>query len=148
MTTTFTPKSFTYRTTLDHVLGRTGVALCEGKPELRVASPPEFKGESGIWTPEDLFVSAIEVCLMLTFAGIAEKRSLRFARYESSAEGFLEWDKTSYRFTRVVVKPRITVGDAQSVPLAREVIERAHQTCLVANSVTSEVAVEPEVIAS
>ena len=148
MSTTLTPKSFTYRTSLDHVFGRTGVALCEGKPELRVASPPEFKGEPGIWTPEDLFVSAIEVCLMLTFAGIAEKRGLRFARYESSAEGFLEWGEISYRFTRVVVKPRITVGDAQSVALAREVIERAHQTCLVANSVTSEVAVEPEVIAS
>jgi organic hydroperoxide reductase OsmC/OhrA len=148
MSTTFTAKSFTYRTSLDHVLGRTGVALSEGKPELRVASPPEFKGQRGFWTPEDLFVSAIEVCLMLTFTGIAEKRGLRFVRYESSAEGLLEWDKASYRFTRVVVKPRITVGDAQSVPLAREVIERAHQTCLVANSVKSEVVVEPEVFTS
>ena len=140
------PKSFTYRTSLDNVIGRTGLAHSGGKPELRVASPPEFKGPEGIWTPEDLFVSAIEVCLMLTFVGIAEKRGLSFQRYESSAEGLLEWRETSYRFSRVVVRPRITVGSESSIATAREVIERAHKTCLVANSVSANVIVEPDVV--
>ena len=91
MPTIAVPKSFTYHTTLDNVIGRTGVAHSDIKPELRVVAPPEFKGEPGLWTPEDLFVVSVESCLMLTFAGIAEKRGLRVLRYESSAEGLLEW---------------------------------------------------------
>jgi organic hydroperoxide reductase OsmC/OhrA len=138
-------KSFTYRTTLDRVAGRTAVSHSEGKPALPVASPPEFRGQAGMWTPEDLFVASIEVCLMLTFVGIAEKRGLHLASYESSAEGLLEWQPSSYRFTRVVIRPRIVVQNDHSLAAVREVIERAHETCLVANSVLCEVIVDPEI---
>jgi len=94
MTTTLNPprirpKSFTYHTNVGEVQGRTATLSSEGKPPLWVSSPPEFKGEAGHWTPEDFFVASIEVCLMLTFAGLSEKRGLKFASYESSAEGLL-----------------------------------------------------------
>ena len=148
MTTTLAPprirpKPFTYHTNLSDVKGRIATLSSEGKPPLTVSSPPEFKGEPGLWTPEDFFVAAIEVCLMLTFAGLAEKRGLAFVAYQSAAEGLLEWKEQSYQFTRVVVSPVITLVDEASIAAAREVIERAHATCLVANSVTSEVIVEP-----
>lgn len=137
------PKSFTYKTAVAEVEGRSASLKSEGKPALRVASPPEFKGTAGVWTPEDFFVAAIEVCLMLTFVGIAEKNGLKFANYESKAEGLLEWDQQSYRFTRVVVRPAITLFDDHSIAAAHETLERAHATCLVAKSVSCEVIVEP-----
>jgi organic hydroperoxide reductase OsmC/OhrA len=123
--------------------GRSASLLSDEKPVLRVTSQPEFGGGAGMWTPEDLFVASIEVCLMLTFVGIAAKRGLLFAKYESKAEGLLAWKAASYRFTRVVVSPSITLFDEQSMAAAREIIERAHATCLVANSVTCKVVVEP-----
>jgi organic hydroperoxide reductase OsmC/OhrA len=149
MTTTLAPprirpKSFIFRTNLSDVKGRRATLFSEGKPSLTVSSPPELKGEPGLWTPEDFFVAAIEVCLMLTFAGIAEKRGLAFVAYESAAEGLLEWKEQSYQFTRVVVSPIITLSDEASLAAAREIIERAHATCLVANSVNSEVIVEAQ----
>ncbi|MGH9144407.1 MAG: OsmC family protein [Vicinamibacterales bacterium] len=123
--------------------GRTATLSSEGKPPLWVSSPPEFKGEAGHWTPEDFFVASIEVCLMLTFVGLAEKRGLSFQSYESMAEGLLEWETPSYRFTRVEVAPVITLFDESSFALAREIVETAHRTCLVANSVRCQVIVEP-----
>ena len=63
-------KSFTYRTDLAWTSGRSGLLSAEGKPDLQVSSPPEFKGEPGRWTPEDLFVSAVNVCTMTTFAAL------------------------------------------------------------------------------
>jgi organic hydroperoxide reductase OsmC/OhrA len=137
------PKPFTYHTSVSAVKGRTATLLSEGKPPLTVSSPREFKGVPGLWTPEDFFVAAIEVCLMLTFVGLAEKRGLAFGTYESSAEGLLEWKEQSYRFTRVVVSPVITLFDEASRAAAGEIIERAHATCLVANSVSCEVVIEP-----
>jgi organic hydroperoxide reductase OsmC/OhrA len=137
------PKSFTYRTNTGEVRGRTATLCSVGKPSLWVSSPPEFKGETGHWTPEDFFVAAIEVCLMLTFVGLAEKLGLSFDSYESSAEGLLEWREQSYRFTRVTVSPVITLFDRQSFAAARDIIAKAHTTCLVANSVSCQVIVEP-----
>lgn len=138
-------KSFTYRTSLANVAGRAGELRAEGKPSLQVASPPEFKGVAGVWTPEDLFVGAVEICLMLTFAGVAEKADLHFASYASEAEGSLAWEESSYRFISVIVRPRIIVGDEASVAKARDVLDRAHRTCLVANSLRCEVLIEPTI---
>jgi len=140
-------KSFTYRTNLTNVAGRLGELHGEGKPSLPVTSPPEFKGQGGIWTPEDLFVAAVEVCLMLTFIGIAEKAALRVASYESDAEGSLAWDaeQSSYRFVSVTVRPRVVVYDETSMTKARDVLDRAHRTCLVANSLRCEVRLDPTV---
>jgi organic hydroperoxide reductase OsmC/OhrA len=139
------PKSFTYQTALDHVRGRSALLQSEGKPALVVNAPPEFKGEAGYWTPEDLLVASVEVCLMLTFVGFAEKSGVPFVSYTSTAEGLLEWVEESYRFTRVTVRPSIVVADAEGVAKVKKVLERAHQTCLVANSIRSSVIVEPTV---
>jgi organic hydroperoxide reductase OsmC/OhrA len=80
---------------------------------------------------------------MLTFVGIAAKRDFHFASYESSGEGILEWGPGSYRFTRVIVSPRITVPDEEAIDTARQILQRAHDTCLIANSITSAVIVKP-----
>lgn len=141
-----TPKSFRYRTALRRLEGRVGELTSDGKPSLRVAAPPEFHGQSGLWTPEDLFVAAVEVCLMLTFVGIAEKRGLSFASYESQAEGRLEWKQGSYRFVRVVISPTVAFFDEHSTAAGREVMERTHDTCLVARSLNCEVIVEPSFV--
>src|SRR5689334_3767024 len=143
MTVAITHKSFTYRTGIDDVAGRSATLHGDHKPPLRITSPPEFKGKTGLWTPEDFFVGAVESCLMLTFVGIAEKAGLRFASYASTAAGLLEWDETSYRFTRVIVRPRLVLEDESSVATARELMARAHQTCLIANSLRCAVEVEP-----
>ena len=58
-----------------------------GKPDLEVSSPPEFKGEAGIWTPEDLFVGALNACILMTFVAFATQKGLEFASYECRAEG-------------------------------------------------------------
>ena len=138
-------KSFTYRTSVVNVSGRAGELRSEGKPSLKVASPPEFKGHAGVWTPEDLFVASVEICLMLTFVGVAEKLGVRFASYESDAEGSLVWEQASYRFVTVTVRPRIVVHDDATLVSAHEALERAHRTCLVANSLRCEVLVEPAI---
>lgn len=40
-------------------------------PSLYVASPPEFGGPEGVWSPEHLFVASVAACMMTTFRAIA-----------------------------------------------------------------------------
>ena len=82
-------KVYTYRTTVRWTGRKTGVASSAGKPDVQVATPPEFKGHEGIWSPEDLYVASINVCVMTTFLAFAERAGLSFAGYESEAEGRL-----------------------------------------------------------
>lgn len=144
-TTAPRPKTFHFSTGLDWLSGRAALLRGEGKLEFRVAPPPEFRGEPNVWSPEHLFVAAIDTCLLMTFAGLSEKNGLQLVSYRSEAEGLLEWVEGSYRFTAVTVRPEITVRDEAAVARARDLLERAHATCLIANSLRTVVTVEPEI---
>jgi peroxiredoxin-like protein len=138
-------KTFTYRTTLEWVGGRAGVLESRDKLSFRVSSPPEFKGDPDVWTPEDLFVGAVNVCTMATFVAFAERGGLRLEAYTSEAEGTLEFVDGCYRVTRVTVRPRIVVLEAAAVEVAKQVLADAHEKCIISNSIRSTVVLEPTV---
>ncbi|HJT16130.1 MAG TPA: OsmC family protein [Thermoanaerobaculia bacterium] len=144
-TTPIQHKSFTFSTSTEWVGGKACTISALGKHTFRVSSPPEFRGERNVWTPEDLFVGAIETCLLMTFSSLVLKQELPVDAYYSEAAGLLEFAEGSYRFTRVVVKPTIIVENEKAVQPVLAAIKRAHRECLVANSLLTTVVVEPEI---
>ena len=56
------------------------------------ATPPEFRGHDGLWTPEMLFVAAVDGCIMTS---LMPERNLDLLSYESRAEGRLDLDQES-----------------------------------------------------
>lgn len=139
------PKSFTYRTSIEWLGGRNGRFTAPGRESLVISSPPEFKGEEGFWTPEDLFVGAIEMCLMLTFASYVDKYKLPLESYSSEAVGTLELADGKLRFTKVVIKAAVVITDAAVQQQTLDVLRKAEGDCLVANSITTKVVVEADI---
>ena len=115
-----------------------------GKPETEVSSPPEFKGKAGVWTPEDMFVASVNVCILLSFVNFAQHKNLGLASYESSAEGVLEYSEGAYRFTEITLHPHITLKSADEIEQARSILEDAHKTCLISNSILAKIKLFPD----
>jgi len=136
-------KTFTYHTNLTWLEKKSGTLSAEGKPSFRIASPPEFKGEAGVWTPEDLFVASVDICTMATFMAFAQRLQLPVVSYKSNAGGFLEFIDGGYRFTKVVLKPEIIVRTEEAVEQTHRTLDDAHDGCLIANSINAEVVIEP-----
>jgi len=138
-------KSFHYQTGIQWLQGRRGVVSASARPSIVVSSPPEFKGEPGLWTPEELLVSAINSCLLMTFLAYAQREELDLAAFDSGAEGLLEYSEGKYRITEVVLKPNLTMNSEEDVLLARDVLERAHRDCIISNSVRATVNMVPQI---
>ncbi len=136
-------KTFTYRTSLAWVGARAGVAASPGKPSFRVSSPPEFKGEDGVWTPEDLLIAAAESCMMTTFLAFASRAQVPLSSYASEAVGTLEFADGAYRVTRILLRPTIVVEDETALSRVEETLAAAHRACIVSNSIRTDVTVEP-----
>jgi peroxiredoxin-like protein len=132
-------KVYTYHTSVKWTEQRKGVISCAGKPDVQVATPPEFKGHEGIWSPEDLFVASANICLMTTFLAVAEKAGLAFSAYESAAEGRLELVEGKFQFTEITLKPTITLKAGADAAKAKELIEKAEANCLISNSMKARV---------
>ena len=103
-------KSFRYKAKTTWTSGRRGLLSAVEKPNTIVGSPPEFKGEPGVWTPEELLIGSVNTCIMLTFLSLAQARGLTPAAYESEAEGLLENVEGKFRITEVTVRPHNRQG--------------------------------------
>lgn len=138
-------ETFTYHTYLKWAGDRAGMLHSKGKPEFRVASPPEFKGEEGVWSPEDLFVASVNICTMTTFMAFAQHRNLPIECYNTHAEGLLEFVDGKYQFTKIILRPMINVQTSEAVEQARKTLKDAHKSCLISNSIKADVIIQPNI---
>ena len=134
-----------YYTVVKWVEQRKGVISCAGKPDIQVATPPEFKGHEGIWSPENLFVESANVCVVKTFLAVAERAGLAFTSYKSVAEGLLELVDGKFQFTAMTLKPTITLSVKADAAKAKELIEKAEANCLISNSMKASISLEPTI---
>ena len=125
---------------------RRGDLRVPGLPTLKVAAPPEFKGHEVVWSPEYLYVAAVNLCFMTTFLAIAEFSKLRFTSFTCNARGKLEKEEgRGYRITEIILKPKLVIGHERDAERATRVLEKAEKSCLISNSINTLVRLEPEV---
>jgi organic hydroperoxide reductase OsmC/OhrA len=137
-------KSFLYKNSLVWNSDRRGRTSAPGKPEMDVGSPIEFKGEPGIWSPEELLVGALNACLMLTFISLAQSKQVQFAAYESVAEGLLENVGGKYLITEVSVRPSVVLKSQADLEVARTIMAQVEDNCFISNSIKAEVKLAPQ----
>jgi organic hydroperoxide reductase OsmC/OhrA len=127
------------------------VAMGNG-PEMKFSAPPDAHGHAGVLTPEDAFVAAASSCVMLMFVWAAERFKLRLLSYECRTEGtkLIELDRTEI-FSRLHFRPVIHVASGTEAKDAvearvRRALAAAEKYSLVANSVKSEIVIDPEIV--
>ena len=118
-------------------------------PQMDFSAPPDAQGHPDVFTPEDAFVAAVNTCVMMMFIWAVERFKLNLLSYECRAEGtkLIELDRTEI-FTQVCLQPHVRVAADGADPAAveariRRALESAQKYSLVANSVKSEIVVEP-----
>jgi organic hydroperoxide reductase OsmC/OhrA len=141
----FEPVRHSYHTQIEWTNGKKGILSCNGKPDIKVACPPEFGGHADIWSPEDLFVGATEVCLLTTFLWLSGREELSLISYESRAHGILELGDTKPRFSTIKVNIKICISSDKDVKKVEKIFKKIKKSCLISNSINTEVIIEPEI---
>ena len=128
--------------------GKRGLASVPGVlPEFEVASPPEFGGPGGRWTPEHLFAGAATTCWLTTFLAYAERSRLEVAVVEAAGEAIVErGDDGRVSIPRIVLRPRVTVRSEEDRAKAMTMIRKAEENCLVGRAMRTIIELEPEVL--
>ncbi|EFV14925.1 OsmC family protein [Segniliparus rugosus] len=116
------------------------------KAELRLSSAPEYVGEADLLNPEQLLVTAASSCHMLSFLALANRKKIDVRAYEDDAFGEMPSDSKPVRITRITLRPVITVAPGTDHALVVELAHKAHDICFIANSINSEVVVEPKIV--
>jgi uncharacterized OsmC-like protein len=117
-----------------------------GLPPLTTATPPEFDGPGGRWSPETLLVAAVADCFLLTFRGIAKASSLPWFSVTVEVTGTLERPDRVSRFTRFDIRARLILEPDVSEARARRILMRAEETCLITRSMSGEAHLDIEIL--
>ena len=135
-----------YSTEVEWTGERHGNLCASVLPCLKVDAPPEFKGHSGVWTPEHLFIGSVNSCFITTFLAIAENSKLEFSDFDVKASGKLEKvEGHGFMMTEIVLRPKLTIRNVRDEERARRILEKAEKHCLISNSVKTRITLEPDI---
>jgi organic hydroperoxide reductase OsmC/OhrA len=144
-------KTAVYHTTVQWEGAHWGQLVMGNGPEMAFSAPPDAQGHPNVFTPEDAFVAAVNTCIMMMFIWAAERFKLDLQSYECRAEGtkLIELDRTEI-FTEVRLWPHICVAaNGQKAAVVenriRKGLQSAEKYSLVANSVKSNIVIEPTI---
>ncbi len=101
------------------------------------AAPAQFGGPGDKWSPETLLTAAVADCFILTFRAIARASKVSWTSLTCEVEGKLERKDGVTQFTEFVVNATLTVPEDTREERAQRLLEKAEESCLVTNSLTS-----------
>jgi organic hydroperoxide reductase OsmC/OhrA len=110
---------------------------------LPMSAAPSYRGDPSRANPEQLFVAALSACQALTYLVLAAKNQIAVVGYTDDAEGRLELVNGKIRMSHVTLRPHITLDVGVNEARARELVDKAHHNCFIANSVSATVDIAP-----
>jgi organic hydroperoxide reductase OsmC/OhrA len=113
---------------------------------LRLSGDPSFGGDATLLNPEQLVVLAAASCQLLSFLAVAARARIDVRRYEDEGEGTMPEDDPPARLTSIVLRPTIWVAAGPTEERVAHLVEVAHRECYVANSLRTDIRVEPTII--
>jgi len=126
--------------------GRDHVIRIDGKPPIDGSSDPTFRGDASRHNPEDMLVTALSTCHMLSYLHMATVAGVVVIAYRDAAEGTMITEGDGGRFVEVVLHPVVTITAASDPVKAEAAHEAAHHACFIANSVNFPVRCEPRIV--
>lgn len=113
-----------------------------GTPAKDPNEPPRFLD------PEEAFVGSLSSCHLLSFLAAAAKGGFHVSNYEDNAVGILDKNEQGrIAVTRVLLQPTVTFGGEKkpTIDELRQLHEKANRDCFIANSVKTQIIVEPRI---
>lgn len=125
--------------------GREHVISAAGKGPIEGSADRVFHGNAERWNPEELLLSALSQCHMLSYLHVAAGHGVVVVAYTDAASGVLETTGDGAgHFTSAMLRPRVTVAEPGMRELASSLHAEAASKCFIAASVNFAVGHEPE----
>ncbi|WP_375003727.1 OsmC family protein [Aeromicrobium sp. CTD01-1L150] len=128
--------------------GRDVLLQASGKPDLLGSADPTFRGARDRWNPEELLIAALAQCHLLSYLHSAVRHGVVVTDYVDSPLGTMTQSGQGGSFSRVVLRPVVSIADAAVADVATAIHEEAGRNCFIAASVNFPVVHEPRTVVS
>lgn len=107
----------------------------DNKAVLNVSAAKAFKGDPTLYNPEDLLLSSVVSCHMMSYLYVCEQNGIEILSYSDEAEAIIEvLADGSGRFVGIILNPKVTIRNQEKITEALNLHKKASQLCFIANS--------------
>ena len=116
------------------------------RPDIPGSADTTFRGDADRWNPEQLLLASASACHQLAYLHLCAVNKVVVKAYSDHAEGWMSTDATGNgRFTRIMLRPKVTIGAGSDAVMAMELHHQAHEACFIANSLNFPVEATPSI---
>ncbi len=120
-----------------------GFATIPGHAALVTSAAPDFGGDPNLWNPEELLMTAIAQCHLLSFLYIANRDGIDIVDYIDEVEGSMDFSGGTGAMHSVTLKP-VVVTEADPAVIAA-MHDEAKGMCVMRQSVNFPIIVAGDV---
>jgi organic hydroperoxide reductase OsmC/OhrA len=114
---------------------KTHAITIDGKAVLHVSAAKAFKGDPALYNPEDLLLSSVVSCHMMSYLYVCKQNGIDVVSYTDEAEATLEvLEDGSGRFIAIKLNPKVCISNKEKIEEALSLHKKANQLCFIANS--------------
>ena len=107
----------------------------DGKAVLHVSAAKAFKGDPDLHNPEDLLLSSVVSCHMMSYLYVCKQNDINVLSYTDEAEATLEvLEDGSGRFIAIKLNPKVCISNKEKIEEAISLHKKANELCFIANS--------------
>lgn len=116
-----------------------------GGPKIEMDSAPNMVRNPQFQTPEELLIAALSSCFMLTFLSLAANEHLIVNSYQDNATCVLGLNEA--KVIEVILRPSLVFeqGYKPEKAVLTRLFKTAREHCFIANSLATDVTVNPSV---
>jgi organic hydroperoxide reductase OsmC/OhrA len=120
-----------------------GFATIPGHAALVTSAATDFGGDPNLWNPEELLMTAIAQCHLLSFLYIANRDGIEIVDYTDEVEGSMDFSGGTGAMNSVTLKPLVvTTADPALIAAMHE---EAKGMCVMRQSVNFPIIVAGDV---
>jgi len=120
-------------------------AEASDRPPIPLSAAPAHGGEADRWNPNALFGAALSSCQMIGFLSVAQKARLDVREYIGRVELIFTTEQRRTRIQAAILTPQIRLGPDADPKRAHKLFETAHRYCIVANSMSADIVLKPDI---
>jgi organic hydroperoxide reductase OsmC/OhrA len=117
------------------------------RKEISGSSAPSFGGDPDRISPEEMFISSVASCLMLTYIHLCGRHGLTIISYRDEPKANITIDRTGRgKFESIYLKPLINFQEQESdvyYGLAIRLVREAEANCFLSASISADLKIEP-----
>ena len=107
----------------------------EGKPNLEISAAKAFKGDPNLYNPEDLLLSSLTSCHMMSYLYCCTQHKIDVISYTDHSEATLLVNPDgSGKIVHVNLFPDVVIADSTQIEQAVSLHKKANELCFIANS--------------